>query len=1035
MKRPILLLFLLLITTHQAAAFDYEPWIYRQDFENGELNAWSSYPPIQDTAYEAPFIYPGQALPGDTGTSLCKILYPQAETIQLTGAVKRLPMRLDSASRLKFRYCVKATVKPSWLGIDLPLANGQRIRARFPAPALNTWLTADYGIADLLAAAGLPPCPALDITAVAITLRFEKGDPDMPILFGLDDVSVSGSKKEGFFISTPDVTFMDERREGIALKHYHNGESLDIAASCSSEKAETVKAVITRFDKSGVPVAEYRLKRDTTGMRTSKPISLDAKTFPPGIYEVTLTGYAGKDKEPVAETVFAFTVADKGRFDSHPRLRFEAETKEAFKQRLATFHPEFLDFVRSQALDARERLTPDLPYDLPYFPEVGWLSSFEAYRTRIATIPQRALDNAMVYALDGDTDAAEWAETALVNLCTWPTWTHPFMKKRGHEIYLYQTYTTAELGLAYDILYDRLSEAERKTVCDAFVRNGLKPAYHTYVLADMVTNDESNWIVAIVGGSLLAGCSIIGDIEDSSALEPYLTGCLYKLRDHLITVYSGDSGFIEGFSYGLGTMRHYAEYLPVIEETLGVDFEWMFKDSCNEALWAADHDKGVYFTFGDAHVSGGNTFACLPWLVEHFRDGNLAWLYSINRATPTAYTFDAILHDITNVTPTRPELSGAKLFSTTGTAVFRSDNGPKPFVFTFRCGPFGNHQHIDQGTFYLHDRGETLITEFGYSNYYDDPYYQSHVIQPVGHNCILVDGNPLSQRTGDHATYAAGMNAHARIPSFIDGQSLAWAEGDLSQVYVGNVEKLSRGVLYVPPRTVVILDRMKAREGDAATNTLFHGPKFKDMKADGQSFTIGSGSQILKGTVLFPEDGSMTLEPDKVKLSMFTDAPVEPLGCISVNGRTRNGTSIAAYMLSTENAVGKMEKSRESKRFDIDGASVLVNPEHEMLTNGPIGTDGVFAALSGTGALLVVEGTTGAVDNRRVFHADTAVTVLVEGETIRYSSHKAATLFIRADKKPKTVFFNGEKTNTIKYDTNEVVVEVPAGYGRIELRP
>ena len=84
---------------------------------------------------------------GDDSTSLCKILYPQSNNPQLTGVVKRLPMRLDRTSRIRFRYFIKTTVKPSWLCIDLPLASGERVRARtaevsgqvVPCWACSTW--------------------------------------------------------------------------------------------------------------------------------------------------------------------------------------------------------------------------------------------------------------------------------------------------------------------------------------------------------------------------------------------------------------------------------------------------------------------------------------------------------------------------------------------------------------------------------------------------------------------------------------------------------------------------------------------------------------------------------------------------------------------------------------------------------------------------------------------------------------------------------------------------------------------------------
>ncbi len=855
----------------------------------------------------------------------------------------------------------------------------------------------------------------------------------MPIMLGIDDIAVSGYKPSSFVFEEPKTAVIEEQKVTVSLKHYRLGESLAIRTRLSGSNPDRVAAMVTRFDKPETMTDTLELKRGADGWSLEKPLDLAAGKYAPGLYEITFMGFKGTTK--TVETVLAFMVVDDRLMEGHPRLWFSGETKETFSRRMTAKHPETLEYIRREAADARQRYTADLPYDLEHFPTKGWLSSFEAYRTRIATIPTRAFENALVYAVDGDKEAAAWAKKALVNLCKWPTWTHPWMKDRGHHIYLYQVYTTRELAMVYDILYDLLSESERDTVRKAFFRNGLEPAYRSYVLADMVTNNESNWITAVTGGPIIAACSIIGDLKDSSELEPYLTGCLYKMRSHMRTVYSGDSGCIEGFSYGFGTMRHYSEILPVIENTLGLDMMWMFENAWQEALWAADHDRGVYFTFGDAHLSGGNAFSCLPWLAERFKDPSLGWFMDMNKTTPTPYTIQNVLFDTDNVPRKRPELSGAKWFKTTGTVVFRSDNGPDPFVFTFRSGPFGNHQHLDQGTFYLHDRGETLVTEMGYSNYYDDPFYQSHVIQPIGHNCILVDGYPHSQRTGDHAGYAIGMDSNAGIREFAGGSSLAWALGDLTKLYMGNVGYLTRGILYVPPRTVLVLDRLMTLDGEATIDVLFHGPKMKDMTAGNGSFSIRSGSQTLAGMVVVPSFNRMSLDADPVKLAMFTDNPIEPMGRVTITSDTSKGMGMSAVLLSTENRIRGTVEMSGTRAIEIDGAKIVLNPSGEMRANDAIGTDGILAALSDDGAFLMVSGTEAAIAANTIARADSPVTLLIEGDFIHYSSDNDNVIHLSSEKKVFGVLINGLlSANWKRRPDNGLSIPVVAGIGLIELR-
>ncbi|MBN1293864.1 MAG: heparinase II/III family protein, partial [Candidatus Latescibacteria bacterium] len=934
-------------------ASDYEPYVYRQDFETRELMAWSSYPPVQDAAYEAPYIYPGTIVPGEEGTVLCKIIYPQWNVPQLTGIVKRLNIRLDNESHISFRYYIKTSLEPSWIGIDLPMLDGDRIRSRFMKPLTNKWVTVDFGLKEIFDAAGRIKTDHLDITAFAITVRFEHADPDMPIAIGFDDFLVSGQREATFRYEQPRTVSLEEWDSDIAMKHYRYGDELIIKGMFPYSNPDIITAQIVRFDRPEHTIRTVPMKKDGGSWVTIKSVKIDAKTFPAGMYEVRLTGT--KKNEPVARSSFSFMVLDDAMYSEHPRFWFNSQNKHDFITRLKSdkYKP-FLEKIRLEAQDARERLSVNLPYDLDTFPTKGWLSSFEPYRTRIATIPQRALTNAIVYTVDGDSEAGEWAKKAMVSLCQWPSWNHPWMRNRGHHIYLYQYYTTYNLALTYDILYDLLTETEREIVRKAMIRNGLKPAYRTYVVADMCTCNESNWITAIAGGAIAGACAILGETDNTDQFEPYLSGCLYKIKAHMNTVYGGDSSCLEGFGYGYGTMWIYSEVLPFLKNSLNIDMSPWLDRQYTEGFWAADHNAGMYFTFGDARISLPDMAFC-PWLIDKFRDPELAWFYDLNPPAPAFTSYHTVLFDIDNIPRKPPEnLTGAKWFKSTGTVVFRSGPGPEPFVLTFRCGPFGNHQHIDQGTFFLADRGELFITEQEYSDYYEDPIYQSHIIQPVGHNCILINHNPQSQRTGDHEKYATGMSDFARITDFVSDESMAFALGDLSPVYLGNVKKLQRGILYLHPRTAIIIDRFETKSGEATMDVLFHGPKYSDIRDLDGKFEISSGKTSLYGFPMgISSPSKYTITPDPVKLANYTDDPVEPMGRVTVTTGTTGGKAVSALLFGEQKTV---DSGDGSAFFTPDDTYVVINGSETELYDYGICTDGLCVVMTKNGSLLLVDG-------------------------------------------------------------------------------
>ncbi|MHB9027503.1 MAG: heparinase II/III domain-containing protein, partial [Candidatus Latescibacterota bacterium] len=912
---------------------------------------------------------------------------------------------------------------------------GDRIRARFPSPRTNAWVNADYSLADLLRAAERAPEELLDITALALTVRFEHADPDMPIMLGFDDFEVTGHRPARFTIAEPKVQTLEEWDPAIALRHYRSGDALTLRGAFPNSSPDIVEMRVTRFDHPETVAETVQLVKAGNSWSLEKPLPLLPSRYPAGMYTAEITGKRGK--ETAARTAFIFLVVEDARFSDHPRLWFDRTGTGAFvtKVKMDRNAP-YLNKLREEAKTAREKNSPDLPYDLNAFPATGWLKSFEPYRHRIATMPQAAFNNAVAWTVDRDPAAAEFARKVLLSLCAWPTWTHPWMAERGHEIYLYQWYTAWNLALVYDLVHDRLTEAERRTVREAFVRNLLKPAYRTYVELDQCTCNESNWITAVVGGALTAACAVLGEEGDTSDLEPYLSGCFLKLRAHMDTAFGGDSACLEGFGYASGTMWIYSAVLPIIERCLGVDLSGKMHRSYLEMFWAGDHGKKEYYTFGDARF-GAPTSSAFPWLVEKYRDPELAWFLDLHPPAPNFVSYHTMLHSAEGVPRKEPELSGAKWFQKTGTVVFRSGNEPNPFVLTFRCGPFGNHQHLDQGTFLLADRGELLVTEQEYSDYYEDPFYQSNIIQPVGHNCLIVDHNPQSQRTGDHGDYVPGMTGHARITAFVGGANTAFAFGDLSSIYLGNVKRLRRGILWLRPRTALIVDLLETQRGESSLDALFHGPKLTGIQiGDEKGFTIGSGAATLFGRVVFPMNSSLRIDPDPVKLGKYTNEPITPLGRLTVSVETSVGKAMSAVFLSTDPQLVRHTTTQNGSILELlDGSRILLNDTGSEYAQSGIATDGILAAVFADGSFLLAGGTRCSVDGRTLFRSDVPVTVLKEGNIFRFSSEKSATVSIDAGK-ARTVLLDGVPVKRVKRDraTGLTTLQISAGQSAAEMK-
>lgn len=1033
MKRTIF--FFLFVWACNLSATNYEPYVYRQNFESGEPAAWSSYPLTQDNAYD-PFLYPGKISDSDLGTSLCKVYYPSWNVPQLVGVSKKLAMRLDNESRINFRYYVKTTNAPSWLGIDFGLTDGDRIRACDTSIKTNQWVSVSLSLSDLLKLAERQQIENIDITAIALTVRFEKSDPDMPIYFAIDDVEITGKKAVAFKYTIPETRKLEEWEPEIALKHYEYGEGLGISGSFLPSKPGKVILGISRFDNPGKEIFNCGLISSGNLWKTEDEIELDSNRFPAGMYITTLKGIS--DEKIVARSSFTFFVVDKERFSNHPRLWFDKKGMNDFTARIKTkkFQSVLID-IRKRAADAKINFpNPDIPYDLDLFPaETDWLPSLGVYGSKIGGIAHGALSNALLSIIDNDPDAATYAKAMLMSMCKWKSWQHPWILNMGQHTYYSVGYTGRDLALTFDILYDSFTPAERKFVANSFIKNNVIPAFKGYVVNNLVTTNGSNWIPRITSGALMGMFSIMDEYDDTSELEPYLSGILYKHKAVLDDAF-GDGGYGEGFGYYGGTVAAFCRSMPAMERILGMDMSKILDKSYKEIFWSSDPDNENYFTFGDAGIHSGPTAEMInfPWLMKKYRDPNLAWMYEIYYKTyygKNRCSIDEVLYDIGDIPAERPTgLKGAKWFKDVGTVVFRSGDEPNPFIFSFRCGPFANHQHLDQGTFFLADHGEIILTEQGYGSYYTDPLYQSHIIQPVSHNTILIDHNPQSQRTGDPFKYAAGFYDYARVTDFVKGEDFAFAMGDLTPVYLGNVKELKRGILYIQPRTILIIDQFKAEKGEASMDVLFHTTKFNNTSVVDNTFKTKINNGEFTGTVISPLNAGISLKPDPIKLSKFTKETLEPLGRVTVTTKTIDGNAMSVVLLAEE-SVDNSNTTDESVFLSLKDADILINKKGGIVSGGNISSDGLLAAFSINENVICVDGTFCSLNGRKIFTSDNPVTLIIGKGNVSFSNGKNSVINFYNMNKICSLVVNEKELTEWKVDASSgfISIKLPPGQG------
>ena len=1013
-----------------------ESSIYTENFEDRELGAWASYPHWQDIAYNQDF-RPDEIVPGDANISVVQKITAFTNVDTYAGAQKLFDLFLTPDAKLTFKYYLKSNTPAESYKIRFAAGEYGKLEYTIKNPERNKWVTAAVNFNDIVREnQSISGRNKVRIYALAFIAKFPSADPDMPIYFGIDDISFAAARETNFRFTAPEMFKLPEYASYIPKKHYNQNDKFVLTGQWPLD-AKKVSLEIVSFTDGTKSVYKTDLIKNSMGW-SLKPMTL---SFPEGLYVGRLKAFDGAAM--LAATEFTIHIAPKNIGGQHPRLMFDADKKKLLDAKLQ--QPEFkklYDDILVSAKKQRENIpVSTLIYDLDQFPKEDWLPTWNAWGNKIYHTGEALRLNARAYAFHGDKAAGTYVKDVLLKLSEWPDWTHPWQTNRGR----YSEHRTGSwahrVAEAYDLAYDVMSPEERTKVRKAIMANIVDGAHRTYVYNDDITAATSNWLAMILGGSLMNMAAIFDDGPETQNLEPYFTGAMLKYYKFINRVVdSKDGAWGEGYGYNSYSFSNMSYSLPSLDNVFNIDLSAPLEGTYKEFIYAGNIKNKLWFEYGD---SKGEMAPANFWgfLLEKRREPRLSWFYNFMK---TGETFEDVLFNTKDILQDTPfDENPVKVFREIGTTVFKSGWEKDDFAFVMRSGAFYNHQHIDQGSFWLADQGEIFIEERHLKNstYYDDPIYQSKLIQPVAHSTILINDNEQSQRTGDHLKFAPGFDDHAFIANFLDGKDAAFSSGDIGRLYFDKVKSLTRNVVFIKPRTVLMLDMAVSSEKDAKVSLLYQTAELDDIKAGKDLSTITKNGVTLNFLHISPNAvETKAVETPHYLYTLQRERHLKKEGMLTVSASTKNGeplvmanllttTKGVAPDVTTEEGEGFMQGTSSGKKFafntrpgksyktseaESDAAALVWNQERTFVALAT-----TFKSIKGSSSL----------------SSDIPLSFEFSADGIKYSVDKPARLKIGSASKPASVKLNGVALRNFVYDISikSILMEVPAGEGLISI--
>ncbi len=1025
MKTNLKTLFLLFLLTAslraEAGRPGFKPFIYDFGFESGSVGAWSSYPPAQDTAYD-PTIWV-KTIEGNSGLALVREIIPNYPIDYQFGVRKKLNIVVDKDSRLSFRHYVKNYLETGRIIIKFALADGRAPEILIPAGKSGTWQRADLSLSEILG-----DSDSVVLEAVALMADCPRADPETKLKFAVDDIRLTGWRPVTFAIAEPPVYRLEEFSLNVAGRHFAEGEDILIRGEFPGavKKPEVIVTDLFRGEEG----SRHALRRISGN---SYEVRIPSSKLGGGLWRADIGGRNGYGK--IHPEPLVFLVRPKDAPKSHPWLLLTEDDKARLKDMIRGGRPrEIYEKIKKTAAALRAKHDPgDFVYNLNAYDEVFWLPTYSGYSNTIRTLSGFARANALVYGLEGDREAGRAAVQALHKMSEWPSFVHPHILNQGQFTYWPVGLVLIDLSMAYDLVYDLLTPAERQKIASALYDKGITEVFKEYVRDNRVSSDTSNWISHVTGGGILSALAVACEFTDKQ-LEPYLTGMILKVGELVRCAFDRDGNYGEGYAYHNFTMQTLSEIRPALENHFGI----AFPDKVDLSHLYLGHQlnaetKEIY-DFGDT----GNKLGPLSnfaYVLNKTKEPLLRWLYEL---VPGDEDTDLIFFDArARAEPPAARLPLLRLFRDVGTAVFRSGSEDEDFLFVFRAGPFYNHQHFDQGTFFLRDKGEDFIVEGGKTDYYKDPWYQGFFIQAGGHNCILVDENPESQNAGDLLHDVRAWDSYARITDYLELSEGAFISSELAPLYKGRFESLRRSILYLRPRTIILIDRGEGAQKAARMNLRFHAPHLEDIRVDGRRTEIRRGKQTLNILTLLPAE--IRSEVLKRPLSLSEFAAENPItmkarGFLQLTSGLDKGRCDFINILTTDKELcRKIEFAERDEVYElkVDAKSYLLSRRSGLTYRaGDIETDAFLLSRTDT-TWQAMRMTRLSEGGRLIVGADHPLSIVLEANEknlrLRTSASSPARVQLHCPARPRTVEMNGQAVRTWQFRDSILRLSIPEG--------
>ncbi len=360
---------------------------------------------------------------------------------------------------------------------------------------------------------------------------------------------------------------------------------------------------------------------------------------------------------------------------------------------------------------------------------------------------------------------------------------------------LQMAHKSFQVAVAYDVVYNLLTPAERMEIAKGMYRLAVEPMLGDWLneptRIHSLNSMGHNWWTSCVGMGALLGLAIGNEVPEAAAGAEAAVEALPEWFDFAGDIiqrkpktFDRDGGMYESINYAnFGTSEALLLRLAWLNSHPGAKLEEIPQLELLAPFFSYvsyPRDGELYsINFGDSHknVNGQRPIvlaeAMLPgtnptalWYLVKTAKGNFH--EGADRSTPMGFLYTPDLSKAPDV----PDLPTSHLWKDFGWATMRDSWQPDATMLAVKSGMTWNHSHADANSLILFHKGVDIIKDAGNCGY-SKPEYRNYFFQSDAHNVVKFNGQGQSRHQQYHGTMLPGS-----VSNMLDGGNIKYVLAD-----------------------------------------------------------------------------------------------------------------------------------------------------------------------------------------------------------------------------------------------------------------